>query len=90
MRPCDRSHSAGDDVAVNLSLQAKEDDAVPSGITFVPFQLVIGNGDFGPVRDVALPIRDDGDVTILIYLEEVRLVCVGLATARNSWVVWLF
>jgi hypothetical protein len=69
-------------VAIHLSLRPDEDDAVPGGIAFVPFQLVIGNGDFGPVRDVSLSIRDDGDVTILIYLKEVRLVCVGLTTAR--------
>jgi hypothetical protein len=83
------SHSARDNVAENLSLEADEDDAVPRGIAFVPFNLVIGHGDFGPVRNVSLSIRDDGDVMILGYLEEVRLVCVGLATARNSWVVRL-
>jgi hypothetical protein len=87
--PIKWSHSARDDVAVHLSLEPEEDYAVPGRITFIPFQLVIGHGDFGPVRNVSLPIRDDGDVTILGNLEEVRLVCVGLATARNSWVVWL-
>ena len=84
LRPCARSHSAGDNVAVNLSPEANENNAVTGGISFVPFQLVSGHGDFCPVRNDSLSIRDDGHVMILFYLEEVSLVCVGLATARCS------
>ena len=63
------SHSAGDDVAVNLSPEANENNAVTGGISFVPFQLVIGHGDFCPVRNVSPSIRDNGHVVILVYLE---------------------
>jgi hypothetical protein len=84
------SHSAGDDVAVNLSSEANENNAVTGGISFVPFQLVIGHGNFCPVRNDSLSIRDDGHVMIMVYLEKVSLVCVGLATARYSRVVGLF
>jgi hypothetical protein len=66
---------------VNLSVEANENNPVPSGITLVPFQLVIWYGNFGPVGNVSLSIRDDGDVTILVYLEEVSFVCVGLTSA---------
>src|SRR6266487_3217164 len=84
-----RSHSPRDYVAVNLSLEANENNPVASGITLVPFQLVIGYGNFGPVRNVSLSICDDGDVTILVHLKEVSFVCVGLTTAGCPGVVRL-
>jgi hypothetical protein len=37
------SHAPRGDVAKNLSMTADEYDAVPSGISFVPFDLVIGH-----------------------------------------------
>jgi hypothetical protein len=89
LHPRTRSHSPRNDVAVNLSLEAHENNPVPSWITLVPFQLVIWYGNFGPVGNVSLSIRDDGDVTILVYLEEVCFVCVGLTTAGHFRVVRL-
>jgi hypothetical protein len=84
LRPRTRSHSPRNDVAVNLCVEANENNPVPSGITLVPFQLVIWYGNFGPVGNVSLSIRDDGDVTILVYLEEVSFVCVGLTSAFDA------
>jgi hypothetical protein len=89
LHPRTRSHSPRNDVAVNLSLEAHENNPVPSWITLVPFQLVIWYGNFGPVGNVSLSIRDDGDVTILVHLKEVSFVCVGLTTAGCPGVVRL-
>jgi hypothetical protein len=55
------------------------DDAVPGGIAFVPFDLV---------RNLALAVRDDGDVAVLVDLEKVSFITVGLTTARNNGMAW--
>src|SRR3954463_8372896 len=83
------SHPAGGDVAIDLPLDADEDDAVPGRVTLVPFHLVVGHGDFRSVRYIALAVRDDRDVAAAVDLEDVGFVGVGLAAARNSGVVGL-
>src|SRR4051795_8932801 len=68
------SHAAGGDIAIDLPLDADEDDAVPGGISLVPFHLVIGHGDFRPVRNLALAVRDDRNIMAAIDFEDVGLV----------------
>jgi hypothetical protein len=63
------SRPARDNVTVHLSPEANENDAVTRGISFVPFQLVIGHGYFCPVRNYALAVRNDGYVVVLVNLE---------------------
>jgi hypothetical protein len=83
------SHAAGGDVAIDLPLNADEDDAVPRGVSLVPFHLVIGDRDFRPVRNLSLAVRDDRNIVAAIDLEDVGLVGVRLATTRDSGVVRL-
>src|SRR4029077_13479876 len=78
------SHPAGGDVAIDLPLDTDEDDAVPGRVSLVPFHLVVGHGDFRPVRYIALAVRDDRDVAAAADLEDVGFVGVGLAAARAS------
>jgi hypothetical protein len=68
------SHAAGEDVAIDLPLNADEDDAVPRGVSLVPFHLVIGDRDFRPVRNLSLAGRDDRNIVAAIDLEDVGLV----------------
>ena len=89
LRPRRRSHPARGDVAVNLSLEADEDDAVSRGVSLVPLHLVIGYGDSCPVRDLPLAVRDDRNVAAAVDLEDVGFVSVGLATTRYSGIVGL-
>jgi hypothetical protein len=63
------SRPARDNVTVHLSPEANENDAVTRGISFVPFQLVIGHRDFCPVRNYTLAVRNDGYVVVLVNLE---------------------
>ncbi len=72
------SHATWEYVAINLSVCADKNNAVPGRISRVPFQLLIGDGDFGAVRDFALTVRDNRDVMVLIDLEEISFVSVGL------------
>src|ERR1700704_3942283 len=83
------SHAAGRDVAIDLSLDADEDDAVSRGVSLVPFHLVIGHGNSCPVRNFSLSIGNHGNVVAALYLENVGFVGVGLATTRDSGVVGL-
>jgi hypothetical protein len=54
-------------------LDADEDDAVPGGIAFVPFNLVVGHGDFRAVRNLDLAVRDDRNVMAAFDLKDVGL-----------------
>ena len=83
------SHAPWGDVAVNLSVDADENDAVTGGISCVPFQLLIRHGNFGSVRNYSFPVRDNGDVTVLVYFKEVSFVGVSLTTTRTCRVVGL-
>ena len=70
-------------------MDADEDDTVPGRIALVPFNLVVGHGNFRPVRNLALAVRDDCNVVAALDLEDVGLVGVRLATTRDSGVVRL-
>ena len=84
LRPRILSHTARDNVAIKLSLDADEDDAVPCGIAFVPFNLVVGHGDFRPVRNLAFAVRDDRNVMAAFDLEDVGLVCVRCSLQHDT------
>jgi hypothetical protein len=66
---------------------ADKNNAVPGGISRVPFQLLIGDRDFGAVRDFALTVRDNRDVMVLIDLEEISFVSVGLTATWSVGIV---
>jgi hypothetical protein len=56
-----------------LASDADEQDAMSDRVAVVPFDLVIGNRDPRPVRNDTLPIRDNGDILIVLDVEAVGL-----------------
>jgi hypothetical protein len=83
------SHPAGRDIAKHLTLEANENNPVPGWVSFVPFHFVIRYRNLRPVRNISLPIRNDGNVVISLDLKDISFVSIRLTTTGGRRVIGL-
>src|SRR6476620_3366053 len=83
------SDAARRHVAEDLAVTADKDDTVSGGVSFVPFQFLVGDRNSRPFRDDTLAVGDDGYVFVTAHLEAVGFKGIGFAATRHVRVVRL-